>query len=110
MDPIPVVGISMLLGFFLIVVGSLLPYVRRNTTVGFRFPWTVRDETVWTKTHEHGGPVLVLAGVVVIPGSALAGVFAMPLSVGIVLSALLYVTVWSYRLARIERREGVRLQ
>lgn len=94
------VAISMLLGFFLIVVGSLMPYIPRNITVGFRLPWTIRDETVWKKTHEHGGPVLLLAGIAIVPGSAVAGAWAMPLAVGTCIVALLYVTIWSYRLSR----------
>jgi len=94
------VAISMLLGFFLIVAGSLMPYIPRNITVGFRLPWTIRDETVWKKTHEHGGPVLLLAGIVIVPGSAVAGAWAMPLAVGTLIVAILYVTIWSYRLSR----------
>ncbi|HZD43523.1 MAG TPA: SdpI family protein [Methanomicrobiales archaeon] len=94
------VGISMLIGFFFIVAGSLMPSIPRNLSVGFRLPWTIRDETVWKKTHEHGGPVLLLAGIVIVPGSAIAGAWAIPLAVGISVAAILYVTVWSYRLWR----------
>lgn len=94
------VAISMLLGFFLIVAGSLMPYIPRNLTVGFRLPWTIRDETIWKKTHEHGGPVLLLAGIVIVPGSVVAGAWAMPFAVGTFAAAILYVTIWSYRLWR----------
>jgi uncharacterized membrane protein len=90
----------MLLGFFFIVIGSLMPYIRRNTTVGIRLPWTVRDETVWKKTHEHGGPVFVITGVLIVLESAVAGSLAPPLAFGILAVALLYITVWSYRLAK----------
>ncbi len=92
------VAISMLLGFFLIVAGSLMPYIPRNVTVGFRLPWTIRDETVWKKTHERGGAVLLLAGIVIVPGSAVAGAWAMPFTLVTVAAAILYVTFWSYRL------------
>ncbi len=95
-----------LLGFFFIVVGSLMPYIRRNTTIGFRLPWTVRDETVWKKTHEHGGPALVIAGILIVAGSAVAGAWAMPLAVGILLITILYISAWSYRLSRTGNSPG----
>lgn len=101
------IAFPVLLGFFFIVIGSLMPSIRRNTTVGFRLPWTVRDETVWRKTHEHGGPVFVIAGILIILASAVTGASATPLTVGIIILACLYITLWSYRLARTGTTEGV---
>lgn len=100
------VAFPVLLGFFFCVIGSLMPSIRRNTTVGIRLPWTVRDETVWRKTHERGGPVFVIAGILMVLGSVVAGVAAMPLIIGILLLAILYITVWSYRLSRVDGAAG----
>ena len=94
------VAFPILLGFFFIVIGSLMPYVRRNTTIGFRLPWTIRNEAVWKRTHEHGGTVFLLAGVLMVIISAGAGAHAAPFAVGILLASVLYVAVWSYRLSR----------
>jgi len=100
------VAFPVLLGFFFIVIGSLMPSIRRNTTVGFRLPWTVRDETIWKRTHEHGGPVFVFAGILIILACAGMGASAMPVAFGIIVAACLYVTVWSYRLAGTGTKEG----
>lgn len=89
-----------LLGFFFIVIGGLMPYLRRNTTAGIRLPWTIRSERVWDETHRHGGPVFVIAGVLMVLASAVAGAWGMPVSLGILLAATVYVTVWSYRLSQ----------
>jgi uncharacterized membrane protein len=89
-----------LLGFFFIVVGSLMPYIRRNTTVGIRLPWTIRDETVWKKTHEHGGPVFVASGIGIVAGAFAAGQWAMPIAFVVIIAAVLYISAWSYRLSR----------
>ncbi len=89
-----------LLGFFFIVIGSLMPYLRRNTTVGFRLPWTIRNEMVWKRTHEHGGMVLVLAGILIVLLCFVSGPRATPVSFGILMATILYITVWSYRLSR----------
>jgi len=97
---LPVVTIfSMLIGFLFIVMGSLMPHIGRNTTMGIRLPWTLRSEEVWKKTHEHGGPVFVVAGVLVVLGSIVAGIWAMALMLVVVIAATLYIVVWSHRLA-----------
>lgn len=94
--------ISALIGFLFIVMGSLMPHIGRNTTLGIRLPWTLASEVVWKKTHEHGGPVFVVAGVLVVLGSIVAGIWAMALMLGVVIAATLYIVVWSYRLAKAE--------
>lgn len=94
------VAFPALLGFFFMVIGNLMPYVRRNTTIGFRLPWTIRNDAVWKRTHEHAGPVFILAGVLMVIASAGGGARAAPVAIGILLAAVLYVTVWSYRLSR----------
>jgi uncharacterized membrane protein len=107
MDVLPVaVVFNVLLGFFFMVIGSLMPYVRRNTTVGFRLPWTIRSERVWNETHCHGGPVFVIAGILIVLVSLIGGKGAMPLAFGILAGAVVYITVWSYRLSRREAHGG----
>lgn len=54
MDVPVAIAFPVLLGFFFMVIGSLMPHIRRNTTIGIRLPWTIRDETVWKRTHERG--------------------------------------------------------
>jgi uncharacterized membrane protein len=99
-----------LLGFFFIVVGGLMPHLRRNTTAGIRLPWTIRSERVWDETHQHGGPVFVIAGILMVLTGALAGAWGMPISLGIVLAATVYVTVWSYRRSQSISDNTVRAQ
>ena len=97
----------MLLGFFFIVIGGMMPYIRRNTTIGFRLPWTIRSEKVWDETHRIGGPVFVAAGILIVIASPLAGVWATPVMLLILAAAILYLTLLSYRLARAESSPGV---
>jgi len=47
---------------FLAVCGNLLYNVRPNTYMGIRTPWTLRNETVWRKTHRLGGVVMFVLG------------------------------------------------
>jgi uncharacterized membrane protein len=100
MDLPVVIIIPMLLGFFFIMFGSLMPYIGPNTTIGFRLPWTVGDATVWKKTHERGGPVFVISGVLIVLGSPFAGMWATALMLCIFVAATLYITIWSYLQAK----------
>jgi len=98
---LPVVTIfSMLIGFLFIVMGGLMPHIGRNTTMGIRLPWTLRSEEIWKKTHEHGGRVFMGAGVLIVLGSLVTGIWAMALMLVIITGATLYISVWSYRLAK----------
>jgi uncharacterized membrane protein len=90
----------MLFGFLFIVLGSLFPHIGWNKNVGIRLPWTLRDENVWKKTHEKGGPVFVIAGVLMVLGSPVAGMWAMSLMLFIFMCTIVYITVWSYRLSK----------
>lgn len=96
----------MLLGFFFIVIGGMMPYIRRNTTIGFRLPWTIRSERVWNETHRIGGPVFVIAGILIVITSPLAGSWATPVMLLILAAAILYLTILSYRLSRSESSCG----
>lgn len=47
---------------FLAVCGNLMYNVRPNYFFGIRTPWTLKNETVWRKTHRVGGVVLFITG------------------------------------------------
>jgi uncharacterized membrane protein len=99
--PVPVTTIiSMLIGFLFILMGSLMPHIGRNTTMGIRFPWTLASEEVWKKTHEYGGRLFLAAGVIIVLGSLVAGTWAMALMLVIILGTSLYISIWSYQLAK----------
>lgn len=48
---------------FLAICGNLLYNVRPNLYLGIRTPWTLKNETVWRKTHRLGGVMLFIFGV-----------------------------------------------
>jgi uncharacterized membrane protein len=41
--------------FFFAAMGNLLTKVKRNFYMGFRTPWTLASDTVWSMTHRMGG-------------------------------------------------------
>lgn len=54
-----------LLGGLFAVLGNLLHSVKPNYFVGFRLPWTLESEDNWRKTHQLGGKVWVIGGLLI---------------------------------------------
>lgn len=65
-----------LFGILFISIGFLLEHAEQNWFVGIRTPWTLNSVTVWKKTHEIGGKLFKLAGIISLLG-ALAGPYAL---------------------------------
>lgn len=104
---LPVVTIiSLLIGFLFIAMGGLMPHIGRNTTMGIRLPWTLASEEVWNRTHEYGGRLFMAAGVVVVIGSLITGIWATALMLVVILGTTLYISIWSYRLSKTTRDKG----
>lgn len=52
-------------GFLIYYSGMLLENVKRNNFIGIRFPWTLRNEKVWRRTHKFGGKLFKIAGIII---------------------------------------------
>lgn len=53
------------LGLLMIVMGNYMPKCKRNTSVGFKMPWTLANEENWNKTHRFGGYVMMVVGALI---------------------------------------------
>jgi uncharacterized membrane protein len=84
-----------LIGALFIYIGFLLSHAERNWFVGIRTPWTLSSETVWKKTHEIGGKLFKIAGVISFIG-ALAGQYAMWFILVPVLLVAVFTVTYSY--------------
>ncbi len=60
------VALSVVFCMFLLFLGNYMPTISMNYYVGIRFPWTVRNETVWKKTHKMGGYIYVVSGLMML--------------------------------------------
>jgi uncharacterized membrane protein len=54
------------LGLMFIYLGFILPHIKRNFFIGIRTPWTLKDDTVWEKTHILGGQLFKVIGVLML--------------------------------------------
>ena len=55
-----------LLGGFFAIIGNFLYSIKPNYFVGFRLPWTLENQNNWRKTHQLGGKIWVVGGMLAI--------------------------------------------
>jgi uncharacterized membrane protein len=91
----PNLTFPVLFGALFIYLGFLLGHAEQNWFVGIRTPWTLSSVTVWKKTHERGGKLFRIAGLISCLG-VFAGRFAFWFILVPVLAVALYTVVYSY--------------
>ena len=78
---------TFLMGILYIVLGNIMPKVRRNGLVGFRVSWTLYNDTTWQKSNRFAAAALMIDGVFTIISTAFVG------GIAVVLLMLLYMTM-----------------
>lgn len=91
----PNLTFPILIGTLFIYIGFFLGHVERNWFVGIRTPWTLSSETVWKKTHEIGGKLFMIAGVISFAG-VLAGEYALWFILIPILAVAVFTVIYSY--------------
>ena len=56
----------LIIGVLYIVLGNYFKTLKANYFIGIRTPWTLEKETVWKKTHQLGGKMWFVGGIIVI--------------------------------------------
>ena len=91
----PNLTFPLLIGILFIYLGFLLDRAEQNWFVGIRTPWTMSSKTVWKKTHELGGKLFKIAGVISCSG-IFAGVYALWFVLVPALAVAVITVVYSY--------------
>ncbi|HXB44896.1 MAG TPA: SdpI family protein [Puia sp.] len=53
------------LGLFFIYIGNLMHSIKPNYFVGIRVPWTLENEDNWRATHQFGGKLWFIGGIII---------------------------------------------
>jgi len=77
-------------------IGVLMGRTRLNWFVGIRTPWTLSSEEIWDRTHEFGGRLFKVCGVLALGGVLAGGWMARLLTVAPVVAAAMYLYYYSY--------------
>jgi uncharacterized membrane protein len=97
----------LLLGVMFVWIGNYLPKVQQNSTLGIKIYWTLHNEENWNRTHRFAGKVSVAGGIVTMLSAMLPVQWMIAVMVAEILVIVLAPTVYSYRIYRRHKREGV---
>lgn len=61
--------VFVILGVLLVVLGNVMPKVRRNSMVGLRTFWSKSSDVVWQKSQRFGGITSVICGILMLIGA-----------------------------------------
>ncbi len=89
----PISAVPLVLGMLWIVIGNWLSKIRRNPVLGIRTPWTLRNDTVWERTHRWGGRLFVVDGLATIAAALLLPLWA---AFVVLVGGLLSLCVWAF--------------
>ncbi len=95
----------MLIGALLVFVSNKMSTVKQNYFYGVKVPWTLKDETVWKRTHHLAAYTGVVGGLLTMLGGGLGLLFNQPyVALGSILVGVVGVgvipTIYSWRLYR----------
>lgn len=98
----PIYVILPAVGILMFYAGVILPYTKRNWFIGIRTPWTISSDRVWEKTHEIGGTLFKILGVIIVL-SALAPSYALWITLIPLFLIVIGLVVYSYFLYTQEK-------
>lgn len=58
--------VMVFLGVLFILLGNIMPKVRRNLLVGLRVSWTMKSDAVWQRSQRFSGITMVICGVLLL--------------------------------------------
>lgn len=94
------------MGLLFILIGLFLRKAKRNYFIGIRTPWTLANDVVWEKTHNLGGVLFVIAGILTLLAMFFPEKAYIILMVAI-LGATVLSIVYSYLVFRQEEKKTV---
>lgn len=96
-------GLGVLTGIGLVVIGNISPKLRKNSIVGLRTKWSMKNEAVWKKSQRVWGILSMLGGIGMLVSALLVkgwlGFVLGSLPVG---AAVIGAAVYSYKAAKKE--------
>ena len=85
------------LGTLLCVLGNIMPKTRRNSLVGLRTVWSMKNDRVWQKCQRFGGISMVLCGMIVIVANLfINGIACLLFTLGLLITDAIICVIVSY--------------
>lgn len=71
--------------------GILMENSKRNWFIGIRTPWTMSDDKVWEKTHNIGGKLFKISGII-----SLGGILSPRLAIFFIIFPVILFTIYTF--------------
>ncbi len=97
--------VSVGVGVIFYYSGVLCLKAKQNWFIGIRTPWTLSSDTVWKKTHQVGGRLFQVAGILAVIG-VFMGQYAFYFVIVPVLSFTVFIVFYSYFVYRKEKNKN----
>ena len=91
------------LAWLFLGIGDVLRNIKQNWFVGIRTPWTLSSEYVWERTHDVGGYLFEISGILIIFG-ILVPSMSVFIVLGSVVGSLVITLIYSYTLYKREQQ------
>lgn len=88
------------LGILFLIIGNFMPQIRSNYTFGIKTPWAIENEYVWRKTHQAGGIVFCLLGILFLISAFFKSEIFSWVIMGFLLISTLGLSLYSYLVYR----------
>ncbi len=79
-----------------IALGMVMPQIKRNFFIGMRFPWTIKSDAVWQKTHLLARSVFIATGFIIAAAGFLRGVASFILMLFVLFGGMVFLATYSY--------------
>ena len=100
-------AVTIVMGATFIIMGNYMPKTRRNRNIGFRFPWTLYNDTTWNKSNRFSSYVMMIAGGISIIGAIfLKGFISTLIMIGSLLISILVIMIYAYIVYHQEKRKN----
>ncbi len=91
------------LGIALIILGNIMPKLKRNSLIGLRTSWSMKNDVVWKKSQRFCGILFMLSGIVILIFCfLLEGTLLTVLSLILLVIAAITSVIYSYYVAKKE--------
>lgn len=100
--------ILLLMGILYLILGNYFKTIQANYFIGIRTPWTLESETVWKKTHQLGGIMWFIGGILIVLSSLILE-SQLNFTIFLIITGIITIVpiVYSYILFKNEKKNGM---
>ncbi|KYH35488.1 immunity protein SdpI [Clostridium tepidiprofundi DSM 19306] len=90
---------NIIVGIILIIIGNYLPKCKRNSIIGVRNKWSLKNDLLWSKSNRFGGVCFIISGLIIIIQSFLIkGILSTVVMLSILILSGIVSCVYSYKI------------